>query len=164
MIFKLHDGVSISHFFGKILPCCKVLARLSLLYIQISDLSLICDSSGTSESTPGSTTGCKVATETPVTQAPVTQEPATGSSGTEDTENEHDMDAMGYVLTNQMTGNIILPSAEPGTTSREIHVKFYATCASAARPNFWYATLGKLKLKLVANVKKLIITGLKFVF
>jgi len=111
-----------------------------------NDFSLICDSSPISTGAPGSMIGC----DTQMGGGDNDTSDGTDGSDDEDTDDTHDdhhqnddMDdgTGGSVYVNQMTGKIYLPTAVNQPSKREIHVIFYADCATVARPNFWYARL-----------------------
>jgi len=103
-----------------------------------SDLSLICDNGPTSEQRAGSTLGCQDGQDVPPPPKPTQPAPPKPVVTTPPPEEG----STGYILSNQMTGKIILPGYRTVVPKkREIHVKFYADCANVARPNFWYAQL-----------------------
>jgi len=102
-----------------------------------SDFTLPCDQSATSNGAAGSLEGCSLPppTSPPTTQSSTALPPSSSTSEPETNGN------MGYILSNQITGKIVLPVATSSVSQREIHVTFASDCASSALPNFWYARL-----------------------
>lgn len=111
-----------------------------------TDFSLPCDTSPTSNGEAGSLVGCNGQVTTPPPPPPSTQQP-TQTQAPQTSQNPMPTGQppaggdMGYVISTQMTGKIILPGPDEPPARREIHVRFYADCAEVARPNFWYARL-----------------------
>ena len=111
-----------------------------------TDFSMPCDTGETSNGEAGSITGCDEnntgATSIPPIMTSSMPQPDTPTPPPNTPSTPPPMDGtMGYVITNQMTGQLILPGAVVPPVRREIHVKFYADCANVARPNFWYARM-----------------------
>lgn len=103
-----------------------------------TDFSLICDSGPTSTDENGSLVGCDGETTTKNTETTTKSTTTTKNTTTLPTTGI-ETGSKGLVVTNQMTGNIILPEFDTTPVSREVHVQFFADCVEAAKPNFWYA-------------------------